>query len=82
MNFTVPKFANESGLNNNVLGPVNDGGVGQFTESALKDVAVHYPNFKTRIMASTKPACQRLRSIPGALVESAEEIRTADADPY
>jgi hypothetical protein len=78
MNLAVPKFANESGLNVNVLGPVDDGGVGQFTESALKDVAVHYPDFKAQILASKNPACQRLRSIPGALVNSAADIRTAD----
>lgn len=80
MNITVPKFANESGLNNNVLGPVNDGGVGQFTESALRDVQIQYPRYRAEIMASTKPACQRLRSIPGALVANASEIRTSDAE--
>lgn len=80
MSFTVPKFANESGLNNNVLGPVNDGGIGQFTESALKDVANNYPEFKNQILASNKASCKRLRSVPGALVNTAADIKTSDAE--
>lgn len=80
MNFTIPKFANESSFHVNTLGPVGDGGVGQFTESALKDVAVHYPEKRAQILKSNKPSCQRLRSIPGALVAKASDIKTADAE--
>ena len=80
MNFALPKFANESGLNVNAFGPVNDGGVGQFTDSALRDVAVNYPEFQAQINRSKKASCQRLRSIPGAMVAKASDIKTADAE--
>lgn len=80
MNFATPKFANESGFQLNAFGPVNDGGIGQFTSSALADVAQNYDKFKSQIETSEKDSCQRLRSIPGSLVSSSEEILTEDAE--
>ncbi len=80
MNFTVPKFANESGFHVNAFGPVNDGGIGQFTESALLDVAQNFPEFRPKIEKSTKDSCKRLRNFPGALVQNPEEILAPDAN--
>jgi hypothetical protein len=80
MNFTVPKFANESGFHFNAFGPVNDGGIGQFTESALKDVAQNFEEFQPKITSSPKQSCKRLKSIKGALPRSSEEILTSDAN--
>ncbi len=80
MNFTVPKFANESGFHVNAFGPVNDGGIGQFTESALLDVAQNFPEFRPKIENSPKDSCKRLRSFPGALVQTPEEILAPDAN--
>lgn len=79
MDFALPKFANESGLHVNAFGPVNDGGIGQFTTQSLDDIAQNYPQFKGRVSKSEKPSCQRIRSIPGALPGSADEILSADS---
>lgn len=78
--FIIPKLANESGLHLNAFGLVNDGGIGQFTEQALKDVKQNYQAKYQEIMRSQSPACQRLRSIPGALVQNPAEIQTSDED--
>ncbi len=80
MNFTVPKFANESGFHVNAFGPVNDGGIGQFTESALKDVAQNFDEFGPKIQNSQKQSCKRLRSFSGALPKNPNDILTADAN--
>ncbi len=78
--FIAPKLSNESGLHVNAFGLVNDGGIGQFTDQALVDVAQNYQTFKNRISSSTKDSCKRLRSIPGAVPNSAADIMTADAN--
>ncbi|AFY02338.1 hypothetical protein [Bdellovibrio bacteriovorus] len=77
--FIAPKLSNESGLHVNAFGLVNDGGIGQFTDQALADVAQNFENFKGRINNSTKASCQRLRSIPGAVPAKAEEILSEDS---
>ncbi|WII72299.1 hypothetical protein QJS83_00265 [Bdellovibrio sp. 22V] len=78
--FIAPKLSNESGLHVNAFGLVNDGGIGQFTDQALVDVAQNFNNFKGRILNSTKESCQRLKSFPGAVPSSPDDIMTADAN--
>lgn len=76
--FIIPKLANESGLHINAFGLVNDGGIGQFTEQALRDVQQNYDLFISGIKNSKKESCQRLNSIPGAVVSSKFDIKTSD----
>lgn len=78
--FIAPKLSNESGLHVNAFGLVNDGGIGQFTDQALADVAQNYDNFKGRITGSTKESCQRLRSIPGVMPKNSKEILSSDSN--
>lgn len=78
--FIAPKLSNESGLHVNAFGMVNDGGIGQFTDQALADVAQNYDNFKGQITGNQKESCKRLRSIPGAIPRSSDEILSADAN--
>jgi hypothetical protein len=78
--FIAPKLSNESGLHVNAFGLVNDGGIGQFTDQALEDVAQNYTNFKGRITNSTKESCKRINSIPGAVPATAKDILSADAN--
>lgn len=77
--FIAPKLSNESGLHVNAFGLVNDGGIGQFTDQALEDVAQNFDNFKGRINNSTKESCQRLKSIPGAVPSKSTDILSEDA---
>ncbi len=76
--FIIPKLANESGLHINAFGLVNDGGIGQFTEQALRDVQQNYDLYISGIKNSKKESCQRLSSIPGAVISSKLEIKTSD----
>lgn len=76
--FIAPKLSNESGLHVNAFGLVNDGGIGQFTDQALEDVAQNYANFKGRIVNSDKESCKRINSIPGAVPASATDILAKD----
>lgn len=76
--FIAPKLSNESGLHVNAFGLVNDGGIGQFTNQALEDVKQNFPDFKSRIMGSSKESCKRLRSFPGVIPSSSKEILSAD----
>lgn len=77
--FIAPKLSNESGLHVNAFGLVNDGGIGQFTDQALADVAQNFDNFKGRINNSSKESCKRLRSIPGAVPAKAKDILSEDS---
>lgn len=78
--FMAPKLSNESGLHVNAFGGLNDGGIGQFTDQALVDVAQNYESFKGRIVNSTKDSCKRLNSMPGVVPSSSKEIVAADAN--
>lgn len=77
--FIAPKLSNESGLHVNAFGLVNDGGIGQFTDQALEDVAQNFDGFKNRIKNSDKESCKRLNAIPGAVPATAKEILSADS---
>jgi len=78
--FIAPKLSNESGLHVNAFGLVNDGGIGQFTDQALADVAQNFDNFRGRIVGSTKESCKRLKSFPGVVPASGKEILVQDAN--
>jgi hypothetical protein len=78
--FIAPKLSNESGLHVNAFGRVNDGGIGQFTDQALRDVAQNYEQFKVNILKSDKDSCKRLRSIPGAIPSTSSEILAEDVN--
>lgn len=78
--FIAPKLSNESGLHVNAFGLVNDGGIGQFTDQALADVAQNYDNYKGKIIGSDKESCKRLKSIAGVIPDSAKDILSADAN--
>ncbi|MEN0060171.1 MAG: hypothetical protein AAGB31_15135 [Bdellovibrio sp.] len=74
----IPKLANESGMHINAYGPKGDGGINQFVEGALKDIALNFPRFK-EIEMSEKESCKRLASIPGAIPKSAKEVLSSDS---
>lgn len=78
--FIAPKLSNESGLHVNAFGLVNDGGIGQFTDQALADVAQNYDGYKSKITGSEKESCKRLRSIPGVIPASSKDILSGDAN--
>lgn len=78
--FIAPKLSNESGLHVNAFGLVNDGGIGQFTDQALADVAQNYDNYKGKITGSEKESCKRLRSIAGVVPASGKDILFSDAN--
>lgn len=75
--FMAPKLSNESGMHPNALALGFDGGIGQFTPSAIEDVAQNFENFKASL-DRTKASCRRIASIPGAIPASAKEILPSD----
>ncbi|MGZ3771124.1 MAG: hypothetical protein ACXVCP_14225 [Bdellovibrio sp.] len=77
--FIAPKLSTESGFHVNAFGLVNDGGIGQFTDSALKDIKENYEKFKRKIIQNkSRESCNRIANFPGALPKDSEEIKTAD----
>lgn len=75
--FIIPKLANESGLHINAFGLVNDGGIGEFTDR-LYVMSSKTMIYISGIKNSKKESCQRLSSIPGAVISSKLEIKTSD----
>lgn len=58
----LPKIARESGFLLNAYGIGKDGGIGQFTKSAIDAVNGEFQNYMTEIekAAATKPSCARI----------------------
>jgi hypothetical protein len=79
----IPKLANESGLNMNAFGPVNDAGIGQFTASALEDVSQNLEIEKKNIRQRAQDgntACQKLIAFEDALPRTPEDVQYPDAN--